>query len=56
MHTKFQSEDVKERDHLGDGMGWEDSNKADLKKYDVRAWTGFRSLKMGPNGPLLRKQ
>jgi hypothetical protein len=51
MHTKFWSEDPKERDHSEDvDVGKRVILDWILKNYVVRAWSGFIWLRVGTSG------
>jgi hypothetical protein len=43
---------LKEKKHFG-YLGWDSNIKLDLKKYDVRLWTGFIRFRVGSSDGLL---
>jgi hypothetical protein len=50
MHTKFQLEKMNRRDYKGTKFIWEDNIKINvIKIQDVRVWTGFIWLRIGPS-------
>jgi hypothetical protein len=54
MHTKFCSENSKERCHLGElGIDGRIILSWIMKKRDLRMWTGLDWLRIGHDGGLL---
>jgi hypothetical protein len=54
MYTKFLSQNLKGRDYLGyTTVDRKIILKWVLRKLDMRLWTGFMQLRIGPSGRLL---
>jgi hypothetical protein len=53
MHTKFWSENMKERDLEELNIDGKIILKWNLRKYGVRMWTGFSWLWIGTRGGIL---